>query len=106
MIEPPEVFVLGPYSTNMFGKPGDAHAQVRVRAARPVLLEVEAVEAGDAHREHEVVGLKAGRPDHAVELVLGAVPSGDDAAVTIPVGVMRAIASVTSSTFSRSSVGR
>ena len=35
MIEPPEVFVLGPYRTNMFGKPGTRHAEVRVRAAAP-----------------------------------------------------------------------
>ena len=35
MIEPPEVFVFGPYMTNMFGKARHGHAEVRVRAAAP-----------------------------------------------------------------------
>ncbi len=39
MIEPPEVFVFGPYITNMFGKPGTRHPEVRVRAARPRLAQ-------------------------------------------------------------------
>ena len=42
MIEPPEVFVFGPYITNMFGKPGHAHAQVRVGAAGPALAQAHA----------------------------------------------------------------
>ena len=35
MIEPPEVFVFGPYITNSDGKPGTVMPEVRVRAAGP-----------------------------------------------------------------------
>ena len=100
MIEPPEVFVFGPYITNMFGKARHGHAEVRVRALRPRLAQLAGRRADDAHREHEVVGLEAGAPDDAVDLVQR--PS----AVTRPCGVTRSIASVTSSTFGRCSAGR
>ena len=73
MIEPPEVFVLGPYIRNMLGKPGHGHAEVGVGALRPAVAQAAAAGAGDLHREHEVVGLEAGRPDQAVDLVQPAV---------------------------------
>ncbi len=37
-------------------------------ALGPGVGEAPAADPGDLHREHEVVGLEAGRPDHAVEL--------------------------------------
>ena len=43
MIEPPEVFVLGPYIRNMLGKPGTRHAEVRVRRTGPALVQAAPV---------------------------------------------------------------
>ena len=102
MIEPPEVFVFGPYIRNSDGKPGHGDAEVRVRAARAHASRSDRPPApDDLHREHEVGRAEAGAVDDAVDRVQRAV-GGDDARRA----PARAIGSVTSSTFGRCSAGR
>ena len=103
MIEPPEVFVFGPYMTNIDGKPGTVDPEVRVRRRRPRPRAAAAPPAtADLHREHEVGGPEAGAPDDAVDLVLGAVGGAHAARRRSPViGVGRC-----SSTSGRCSAGR
>ena len=70
MIEPPEVFVFGPYIMNSDGKPGTVIPRCACGAVRPRLAQRAPARAGDLHREHEVVRPEAGGVDDAVDLVL------------------------------------
>ena len=73
MIEPPEVFVFGPYMTNSDGKPGTVIPRWACAPPAHASAQRAPAGAGDLHREHEVGRPEAGAPDDAVDLVQRAV---------------------------------
>ena len=100
MIDPPEVFVFGPYIRNMLGKSGTEMPRCAcapsAQASPSTLPPLPRTSIGSMN---EVVR----KP---VPQMMQSTACSRPSAVRSPSGVTRAIASVTSSTFARCSVGR
>ena len=67
------MLVLGPYSMKKLGKFGATMPEVGPGVAVPLLVQVDTVATGDAHRREEARGLEAGAVDDDVGIVRGAV---------------------------------
>ena len=100
MIDPPEVFVLGPYMMNMFGKPGTD--MPRCACAPPAQLSPSTLPPAP----RTSIGSMNAVVLKPVPQMMQSAACSRPSAVTMPSGTARAIASVTSSTFARCSAGR
>src|SRR5438128_499387 len=100
MIDPPEVFVLGPYITNMLGKPGTVMPKCACAPPTQAPLRSSPVEVVICIGNMNSVDLKP------VAQTMQSTSSRAPADVTMALSSSRAIESVTSSTFARCNVGR
>ncbi len=84
MIEPPEVFVFGPYMEEHRREAGDHDALVRVRAVRPGLAQrLAVVRRSTSIGNMNFIVWKPVPPDDAVDLVVAAV-GADQAGLVDP----------------------